>query len=385
MAITLSRLYENAGKSYGMKLVAGSAKMESFVRWVHMIEDKDVASFVHGFELIFTTGIAQAGVDWLLEFAKTLYARKVAGLVVNIGPYVSTLPQNLIDYCEAIGLPLFTVPWEVHLIDITYDFCHRIVASEEIELGLATALKNLIFEPEEEKYYRSTLEKRGFKSSNRYAVVAMEPNFFVPESDETQTRNLRLHAHRLLNKFGKRFGLFFHDRKMFLILQEFTQEEVVAFTDELQTLYSGMQESYRFFFGISPGASDYEAIGDGYRKADAALKVGRIQGKQRMHYEDIGMYKLIFSVERFQALEELYKEILGPLEAHDIENGTDYVETLRIYLDCDCSVQEVAAKTFVHRNTVNYKIKRIGSILDIELNQENRMKFMIAFYIKDLL
>ncbi len=65
---------------------------------------------------------------------------------------------------------MFTVPWEVKLIDITYDFCHRIVTGEEIETALATALRNLIFSPENEAGYKSTLERRSYFPSSDYCV-----------------------------------------------------------------------------------------------------------------------------------------------------------------------------------------------------------------------
>ena len=49
------------------------------------------------------------------------------------------------------------------------------------------------------------------------------------------------------------------------------------------------------------------------------------------------------------------------------------------------SVQEVAKQTFVHRNTINYIIKKIKEILNCELNYDDKLNIMLAFYIKKLL
>lgn len=51
MAITLARICANAEKTYGMKLIAGRAGMDNFVRWVHIVEDSEVPDFMHGNEL----------------------------------------------------------------------------------------------------------------------------------------------------------------------------------------------------------------------------------------------------------------------------------------------------------------------------------------------
>ena len=117
MAITLARICANAEKTYGMKLIAGRAGMDNFVRWVHIVEDSEVPDFMHGNELVFTTGIGHKGSGWLLDFVRQLKGKNAAGVVVNIGPYINAVPKDVMEYCECNALPLFVVPWSVRLID----------------------------------------------------------------------------------------------------------------------------------------------------------------------------------------------------------------------------------------------------------------------------
>lgn len=72
MAITLTQLCRNAEKNYNMKLIAGRDGMDNTVRWVHMVDDSEVPDFLHGNELVFTTGIGHSGSDWLEPFVKRL-------------------------------------------------------------------------------------------------------------------------------------------------------------------------------------------------------------------------------------------------------------------------------------------------------------------------
>ena len=94
MAITLSQLCANTEKKYSMKLIAGHAGMGNTVRWVHIIEDSEVPDFLHGNELIFTTGIGHVGNEWLKSFTVSLKNKGAIGLVVNIGPYISSVPSR---------------------------------------------------------------------------------------------------------------------------------------------------------------------------------------------------------------------------------------------------------------------------------------------------
>ena len=74
------------------------------VQWVHTVEDSEVGDFLHGGELIFSTGIANKNDDWLLPFVRTLIDKNVSGLVLNTGPYITSIPKEVIDYCNEMKL-----------------------------------------------------------------------------------------------------------------------------------------------------------------------------------------------------------------------------------------------------------------------------------------
>ena len=68
---------------------------------------------------------------------------------------------------------------------------------------------------------------------------------------------------------------------------------------------------------------------------------------------------------------------LGVLHNYDRKHKTDYENILRLYLNNNCSVQAVSAKTYTHRNTINYRIKKIKEILHSDLdNSEENFNYM---------
>ena len=173
MALTLSQLCVNVEKTYQMKLVAGEDGMDNVVRWVHIIEDVEVSHFINGQELVFTTGIAQRGVNWLLPYAEQLLSHGAVGLVINLGPYIEKVPPQLIVWCNSHAFPLLVLPWSVHIIDVTYDFCHRIIQSEKHERSIASAFSTWIFNPEKGESYTGILQRAGFPDDGRYQVMLL--------------------------------------------------------------------------------------------------------------------------------------------------------------------------------------------------------------------
>ena len=279
---------------------------------------------------------------------------------------------------------MFTVPWEVKLIDITYDFCHRIVTGEEIETALATALRNLIFSPENEAGYKSTLERRSYFPSSDYCVGVC--GFSETELSDDELKKAAASAmQKVLNTSGRQFSFFFQDKNLVTVCPDCKEEDVRKILSTFDTIFNSGGEGATLTCGISPSKQGYAAVSDGYRKAVMALKVATLHGESCVGYSDMGIYKLLVHIKDTSVLHEIYDETLGTLEEFDSANGTDYMETLKRYLENDSSVQEVARLTFVHRNTVNYKLRRIKEILGCELNYEDKLRLMLSFFIKEFL
>ena len=56
------------------------------------------------------------------------------------------------------------------------------------------------------------------------------------------------------------------------------------------------------------------------------------------------------------------------LKKHDEENQTQYMETLRVYLEQHLSATQAARELFIHRSTFLYRLDRIREILQSDLD-----------------
>ncbi len=383
MALSVRNLYQQTNQAHAVELVAGRSGLDKMVTWVHLIEDISVSRFLHGYELIFTTGIAESRPDWIRSFIQALNAQNVSGLVLNIGPYIHEIPPDVLHYCDEIGFPLFTVPWEVKLVDITYDFCHRIITSEERDHTVAQTLKNVIFFPENIRMYRPALERQGFGDQGEYCVASMQSKG-APADAETFRNRVRLCLQGALDRQTKRYSLFGVDENMVLVLQDFDRDAVRGLLQSVTHFVETMGEGLSLRVGVSDAQTGLEGVSRLYRNAESALRIALRGAESVRWYADLGLYKVLLSVEDRGVLEELYNEALRPLCKYDQEHHTDYVQVLKCYLDNDASVQTVAKATYLHRNTINYKIKRIKEILHCDLTYEDKLRITLAFSIQEL-
>ena len=135
-----------------MKLIGGKSGLENSVEWIYIAEcfadPLESVEWIQGGELIFITGLSLNGdMDLLVQFIKGISAKKGAGLVINVGLYIDKTPQNAIDIANDLELPLFELPWESKLIEVSQDVSKAIIMSRIEENSLSHFLSNILLYP----------------------------------------------------------------------------------------------------------------------------------------------------------------------------------------------------------------------------------------------
>ena len=382
MAISLSQLCANAEKSYAMKLIAGIGGTENTVRWVHIVEDSEVPDFLHGNELIFTTGIGHSGNEWLRDFVISLRKKGAVGLVVNIGPHITSVPSPVIVYCEQNDFPLFTIPWSSRIVDISYDFCRRIIGNEKHESSVGEAFRAIIKDPAALKNYGDLLGRSGFGEKSKYTVITVSVMSDGANVTGSAVQSMDMSIWRTIKHSNYHSSLFMQGGSLTVVRQNCTDEEIKRFCEELKKLAANGGD---VFMGVSHTVSGLTEVGEAYEQAEAARCMSVLQKRVLTDYGGIGIMKLVFGVKNTNILREFVRENLGTLRRFDVERNADYCDTLRLYLTHNGSVNEVAEAAGVHRNTINIKMRAIRDVLGHELDDGAKSSLILAFLIEEVL
>ena len=165
------------------------------------------------------------------------------------------------------------------------------------------------------------------------------------------------------------------------------QDEIVAFFD-LTRLGKSQEEvagKLVYFIRDTYLKAGYSRVMTGhmnlrrqYVQAKTALDVGsRKKPYLWIHY--FGQVALTYILE--QATRRLpgtmiCHEGLLELKKHDEENQTQYMETLRVYLEQHLSATQAARELFIHRSTFLYRLDRIKEILQSELDDPEEIFYL---------
>ena len=157
--------------------------------------------------------------------------------------------------------------------------------------------------------------------------------------------------------------------------------------DELQAaidLLNGPSGTELVSVGFGQRESGISGIRRSHQEARQALTLGRrLNGPGRATaFQDLGIYRIIFAAEGLPEIREFHDETLTSLLTYDQQHGADLIRTLQAFFRANCSPKEAAAILTVHRNTVLYRLDRIGEITGLDLDDSDiRLRLQIALRI----
>lgn len=145
---------------------------------------------------------------------------------------------------------------------------------------------------------------------------------------------------------------------------------------EFKSVANGLVEHFTSTFrraslvvGIGrPAASVREWL----RSLDQARESWRMgcswQASPVTYFGDLGLYQLLTGLGGSGEANRFFRKTVEPLISHDEEHNAELVETLEAFFACHGNLSQTAALLHIHRNTLTYRLQRISSITQIDLN-----------------
>lgn len=153
----------------------------------------------------------------------------------------------------------------------------------------------------------------------------------------------------------------------FVFLQQEKRENLDARIYEIgDAIYKVFGEDMLFAYGNN--AYDTESIANSYWDAVGSLNNVNLECEETIiHYQPQNILELLKGMSSSQIV-EVCKRTLKELAFPEDETNLGLQKTLKVYLDCHCSIMETANRMYLHRNTVRYRIKKCEEILNNDLS-----------------
>jgi len=387
-----------------INLVGGEAGLEKCIEWIYVAEcfenPLEGIKWLQGGEIIFITGVGiKDNVGLLLELIRGISEKNGSGLIVNIGPYIKSISEEVIKLADELEVPVFTLPWEVKLVEVSRELSNAIVLSRIEENSLTHFLSNILFgngEMEGDAIQKAAYF--GYNLAGECCICVIDIDGFERYlklkklEDEVSISKIKITFRKIvqdiLEKHALKVPIIDKDDAVifFIRSEENCMNRLDKALKEIQETIKRRMDSLSVSVGIGNSYKDLKMMKQSLNEAELAIDSAKCQELDDTitKYKDIGIYGLLFSIPNRTVLENYYSEVLGKINNDNKDNNL--IEILETYLNENCNITVTAEKLFLHRNTLKYKIKKIEELLNCDLHNFNDcIKVKIALYINKVL
>ncbi|MCZ2259941.1 PucR family transcriptional regulator [Sporosarcina sp. G11-34] len=371
-----------------LTLVAGQGGMYRRVTGINVLESIDLTMFCRPNELVVTTGINFPHQNTSLEqLVKLAYTKKIAGFIVNTGPYIPDIPKSVISFANEHELPIFQMPWDRRVADLLKTTFQFITTHEQEQSTEDQVLYNLLFHYKQHAdSTRQNLTQFGFPQGAELAIITCTTTDARSSIDRYEV----LIQFAFQNRYKRFLRLKHKNHLIFLINRTQITTSNSPFSKTVEDIYDKITQkngSLKVIIGKGNFYEDYENIHKSYEESLTVIQLAQLHNNRFLYkYKEIGAYKIIMGVQNRTLIESFSQDILGQLYRYDDLHNTDYVSFLRIFLEENGSTSKISKRLFIHRNTVLYKLKKVELLLDMDAsNPFTKTNLYMAFLIEDVL
>ncbi len=288
---------------------------------------------------------------------------------------------------------------------IALDILNRITLVERENVHQTTFLEHLLSDDRDEQ--SKALENAEYylfhpEFPSQCIVLMMEQNwqYQLTPNNARLAKNLNTNLLNLTNRLKREYDGYFlvtrkSDRAIFLLqfdkecTQDMRQDDTQRFIDTLIRCIDEKGLLDYTFIGVGSCVDTYRSLPLSLQQAEQTVRIlmsRQEKGKRVLHYDDLGLLRVLgHPLLRDEAL-AYAEEILSPLEEHDNRQHGDLIETVRVYFACGGNLKRVSEILFTHYNTIIYRINRIRDVYGIDLRDpETAFNIQLAIRIKELI
>ncbi|WP_054259560.1 PucR family transcriptional regulator [Propionispora sp. 2/2-37] len=358
-----------------LSLVGGMGGLDRIVRCPYVTLTNSIAKWVRGGELMFVSGIdLRCSEEELYNLLHESYTKNLAGVVILVrAEDTDGISPQLIELANQFCLPLFSMPYELPLVEIIEEINNFIIQTklkEQFDNELMLMLFDSNGVDTDAVIARGTYYHYNLTGSHCVAVISMQniqasfrtDEFMLVEKAMKYMESVRSLIAFICRNNGWQVLSMVGSGSVILLLPFATRQAVTAMLSEIKKQIVKNFDSPCIQIGVG---QEYEHLNEVKRsrlEAERAVLAVDEQHDGIVFYQDLGMYKVLFEVGNEAVLQNYVEEILGKVLTYDKENHTHLLETLAVYLTENCNLVRTAERLYIHRNSLVYRIRKLEEV-----------------------
>lgn len=348
------------------KVLAGEGGLSKTVSWFYICQDDEITPWVQGRELmiLYGSGVKRDTAN-LVRIVDICAEHQISAILVLIGHYFMELPAEMLNEADRLDVPIITMPASIPIGTVTKTVAYMLFSERHYIRRGGEALRDIIYGyDEDERSHFNAIERAGYKLRQRSFVAVMRtPDRALSEMKDTQ--HILTDVCNVLNT-----PIAYIQKNRIVALTGTDDPDYVRVLMEAgERLISLASEKYglkNMYFALGSQISSKNTIKSSYRDAVNTVKAVDaypINRKCRNYASLPAIIKMLFRTEDRDFIRSCYEQELGGIISHDQKHNTELLITLERFFEENCNASRAADKLYIHRNTMNKRLRLIFDIL----------------------
>lgn len=364
------------------KVIAGSKGLNRFVEGVTFVESPDSFDWVQKNDFLITNAyFIKQTENRELEIIKLLHKKNVAGIGIKLKRHLNNIDQNIINLANKLPFPVISLSYELTPSQIINAITEKMHLTNYY---LKNICHNLIFSQVEKNTLLNKLEAFGFSTEINYGLLVVET-----DNIEYKTQMISM-----ILELNDTLPVYFFDNKNEIIIlykvenkddKNDIKNQLFELGKEILVKLSNKYPSIKINIGIGR-FYNIEHLNISYLEAKKSIELQKITNDNNniIHFDDLGIYRLLSDLSCKEELLEFHQDTVGKLIDYDKKYNTNYFMTVNTLIENNFNIKKTAEKLFLHYNSVKYRIEKIKQ-LGIDLsNPDKRLNLQLGFKISEV-
>ena len=341
-------------------IIAGAKGIGRCVRSVDVIEVPDAENWIIPDCFLFTTAYAfKDAPDALCRLIRAGVERRISGFGIKLGRFIEDLPGEAYRIADEFSLPIVRLHRSTAYIPIIREVMSAIFDREALMRSKSLrqdCLGRLLYGTEPERAVEE-LENIGWEPHTPVRVVVLRVRGTIaPEK--------RSGFYELFVSLRRDLLLTVRDDDVIFLMKNPSEEDLLRLLRRFRE--EAGRESYLIGLGnphsLSCGAR--RSLHEARKALDAAAALGC--GAGVFSFSEVSVLSFLDDHPGREEYLISLRNLLSPLLTYDREHEASLCETLKVFLECDRCCKEAADRLHIHRNTLRYRLEKIGELLSPE-------------------
>ncbi len=382
------------------RILAGAVSRNNEIRMLRMVppeeSERQSCSICRGDAVLLTAYLSEWNEERLREVFRYGVSQEAACIVVFDCGSGKQVPNDLLQYAERQSFPVILIHWPDQPIRVPVTRLYeRVIGGSPLD-ELRDEFFSVMLSENPEPSPHSMIRRIENSFSLDFGVGCQAGALLcIPEKGTDMGEMRKKHIYEVCHREMERHNIHgidsFRDQKYLMAFPAAEEEAIRHFAAGLMDRLKEQDDlqNVDFYGGIGNPQYGMNELRESFEEARLIIRAMEIfdePGSVRM-VPEYRHFMLLLSIRDDKKLFTLRNPKLRPLYMKERSgSGQELAQTLEVYLSTGRNAKLTAEKLFIHRNTLNLRLKKIENMCGIDLSDpKTAFELQFAVYVEKCL